>query len=400
LQAFGLEVEIRNGQRVLVQVGGGRKQGDSKNIEDRSKTPDEKRANDSNGKGAAVEPVRKKYRLLLLAPGKSGKYRTRQETFVGVFTAQLADALAAQLSDVLGRGQGLLVTGVMPGSPAEKAGITKNDVLATYDDQKLFNTPQLRQLVVSSQPGRVVRFGVVRRAKLQSLEVTPAVRTVPMNLRIEVPRVFKFPGRLRQLDHKTIIIDGSQSQDFGTGLRPDEATGKKPDDNVKSQTKPGILHKRSVVITTADGKRYRVQVSQTDSHGKTKSHTFNGDLEEIRRQLDKFPAEIRDPVRDSLDRIGPARNGGRAFRLQLRPGIEGTGRRLHLRLQQPGDNGAIRILELDLGSNREITIDDLLQVKILEDQLKQLPPEMRGRVKSTLRQTGIPGIRVKVERSQ
>ena len=229
---------------------------------------------------------------------------------------------------------------------------------------------------------------------------------MPLHLRIEGPRVFKFPGRLRQLDRKAIVIDGSKSRNSRTDVRPREATGKKPADslknqtNVTSQTKPGILHKLSVVITTADGKQYRVQVSQTDSHGKTKSHSLNGDLEEIRRQLDKLPAEIREPVRKSLDRIGSDGKGGRTFRLQLRPGIEETGHRLHLRLQQPGDNGAIRILELDLGSNREIKIDDLLQVKILQDELQRLPSEMRGRVKSTLRQTRISGIRVKVERSQ
>ena len=69
-------------------------------------------------------------------------------------------------------GQGVLVRGVMPDSPAAKAGVKGDDMLITYDDQKLFSPEQLAKLVMSDKPDRDVNLGIVRQGQLEHLRVT------------------------------------------------------------------------------------------------------------------------------------------------------------------------------------------------------------------------------------
>ena len=65
--------------------------------------------------------------------------------FLGVVTAPPHESLRAQLG--LSEGEGLLVEAVSPDSPADKAGLKRNDVLKLFNDQILSNPEQLAMLV-------------------------------------------------------------------------------------------------------------------------------------------------------------------------------------------------------------------------------------------------------------
>ena len=70
-----------------------------------------------------------------------------------------------------------MIANVMKGSPAEKAGLRMHDILAAYDDQKLFAGDQLVKLVRADKPGRSVKLQIVREGQLETVTV---VRTLPL----------------------------------------------------------------------------------------------------------------------------------------------------------------------------------------------------------------------------
>ncbi len=58
---------------------------------------------------------------------------------LGIAVSPLPEALASHLPDVVGKGRGILLSDVIKGSPAEKVGLKKYDVLVRYGDQDLYS---------------------------------------------------------------------------------------------------------------------------------------------------------------------------------------------------------------------------------------------------------------------
>ena len=69
--------------------------------------------------------------------------------FLGVALAQGADADAAE---------GALVDDVAPGTPAARAGIGSNDLITAFAGKRVRSAAALRNLVLQSSPGRLVRI--------------------------------------------------------------------------------------------------------------------------------------------------------------------------------------------------------------------------------------------------
>lgn len=90
-----------------------------------------------------------------LAPPEAGRLveapRKMRITYLGVVTSSVTEALGRQLA--LAPGVGLVVDFVEPGSPADKAGLHRFDVMVRLDDQLLVNQPQLAVLVRMRRPG-------------------------------------------------------------------------------------------------------------------------------------------------------------------------------------------------------------------------------------------------------
>ena len=90
-------------------------------------------------------------------------------TYAGVHAEEVPEVVSKHLP--VPKGMGLVVTEVVPGSPAEKAGIKKDDILLRFDDQMLATQEQLRKLTRSKKSGEKVRFGLMQGGKETSLEV-------------------------------------------------------------------------------------------------------------------------------------------------------------------------------------------------------------------------------------
>jgi membrane-associated protease RseP (regulator of RpoE activity) len=94
----------------------------------------------------------------------------KQRAWLGVAVEEAPEALSAQLG--LEPGVGLMVLQVSPDSPAAKAGLKKNDVLAELAGHALAHPAQLRRLVQARQPGETVELVFYRAGKRQKVSVT------------------------------------------------------------------------------------------------------------------------------------------------------------------------------------------------------------------------------------
>ena len=89
-------------------------------------------------------------------------------------TAELAETFNLKSSN--GTLQGVIITGVLQGGPAAKAGIQPGDVITQVAGVAVANVPGLLANVAALKPGSSNKFSVRRADKSLELDVTPAPR--------------------------------------------------------------------------------------------------------------------------------------------------------------------------------------------------------------------------------
>jgi serine protease Do len=67
---------------------------------------------------------------------------------------------------------GAIVSSVIPGGAAEKAGIKPGDVITEYNGRAVQNTTELQKMVTATKPGTSVPIKVMRNSKEQTLHAT------------------------------------------------------------------------------------------------------------------------------------------------------------------------------------------------------------------------------------
>lgn len=90
--------------------------------------------------------------------------------WLGVQPEELPEELRAQLD--LPDGEGLLVTDVVSGSPAEKAGLKKNDILTKIDGKAVKGEETLAAFMSSAKAGQEATMTVLRKSKVVTVKVT------------------------------------------------------------------------------------------------------------------------------------------------------------------------------------------------------------------------------------
>lgn len=103
---------------------------------------------------------------------KSGKV---ERALLGVNIQDVSEALAKSFgrSDT----NGALVSQVIPGSPAEKAGIKQGDIILDYNGTPIEGASQLKNLVGQTKPGSTAKLTVWRDKKTTTINVAMAERT-------------------------------------------------------------------------------------------------------------------------------------------------------------------------------------------------------------------------------
>ncbi|HLY75344.1 MAG TPA: PDZ domain-containing protein [Planctomycetota bacterium] len=113
-------------------------------------------------------PTPKKAEPRKAEPKKAEAKKSRP--WLGIQPEDLPDELRAQLD--LADGEGLLVTQILPGSPAEQAGLKKNDILTKIDGKSVKGEESLASFMSSARVGQEATLTVLRKSKEQKFKVT------------------------------------------------------------------------------------------------------------------------------------------------------------------------------------------------------------------------------------
>lgn len=88
--------------------------------------------------------------------------------WLGVGIQELNSDLARALG--LPVGQGVLVSDIMPGGPADRAGLQRGDVVTRVNGQEVHSTGELRNLVAQAGANTTVKLDVLRQGKPMTIE--------------------------------------------------------------------------------------------------------------------------------------------------------------------------------------------------------------------------------------
>ena len=104
--------------------------------------------------------------------------------WLGVYTQEVS----AELREAFGlETGGVLVTNVVTGSPAARAGLLKSDVIVTANKKPIEDPSDLTDIITAASPGQSVSLGIVRKGAPKTLSVKLVER--PEEIETPVPPV-------------------------------------------------------------------------------------------------------------------------------------------------------------------------------------------------------------------
>jgi hypothetical protein len=209
--------------------------------------------------------------------------RSGEIAWLGVTLGNVPGALYTQLEQIIPPGQGVLVTGVIPDSPASQAGIHTNDVLLSFGNQKLYSPRQLAGLVRADQTGQSVPIQLVEQGKLQTLQVTLGKRSQAASM--SPYRRFGWHTPMRH--HRHMPYCPQMSPMSGSSDRP-----------------PAWSEFESVQVRTLPNGHYRAEVTYKDGENNSKQFAFEGTQEQIRNEIQKtasLPAGKKQALLEALN---------------------------------------------------------------------------------------------------
>lgn len=115
----------------------------------------------------------------------------RRPGFLGVQFDEVPPSLASHLD--LPDGVGILLNGIFPDSPADRAGLRKNDVILALDGEKIGAGAAFVEKVATKVPGDEVRLTVIQRGREREIDVV--LGEAPEVEASEAPRI-RIPGQV------------------------------------------------------------------------------------------------------------------------------------------------------------------------------------------------------------
>ena len=245
-------------------------------------------------------------------PEQDADSERKHAGFLGVGFAEVPEALADHLE--LDKGAGVMVGNVWKDSPAQKAGIAKNDVIVSVDGKPVRDPRELASYLETKKEGDVVKVGVIHRAKRSELEIALAAR--PPELRrlgasrgviIKSPdgsrRSFAIPGDDLWPTDEILRELHENAGSFREWKHPEEWLGRLRSLVDELESKLGesgddsaVVQRHSSVTRVRDGE---YDITITDKDGNRTVTVKQGDkvLHEVPyAEIDKLPQDIRERV--------------------------------------------------------------------------------------------------------
>jgi serine protease Do len=142
----------------------------------------------------------------LIKDGKVNRAR------LGIQLQALTPALASKLG-LDAHTHGILVTDVVAGSPADKAGLKEGDIIVGFNGAPVFNGPSLKNLVATSDAGHSYTLTFVRDGKEHRIAVVPAAEQ-------DVRFAFERPKQPEGSDSNHGQAPKAEANDFGLAVQP------------------------------------------------------------------------------------------------------------------------------------------------------------------------------------
>ncbi|HJT78425.1 MAG TPA: PDZ domain-containing protein [Gemmataceae bacterium] len=188
-------------------------------------------------------------------------------TYLGVLISPVPEVLYDQMPE-LPRGQGVVVSHVLPDSPAAQAGLLRHDILLRYNDDAIRDCEHFARLIRAGRAGQRIKLELLRTGRKQSAEVVLALGPV---LKIAQPN--------RSMN----------------GAVAEVAPGR-----AKAGSPPSV----SVAATPLDGGRLRVAIEYyQDGTGKLRTVNCEGTLDEIDQDVKKLPHRVQTMAQKALTRF-------------------------------------------------------------------------------------------------
>ncbi|MGH8003313.1 MAG: PDZ domain-containing protein, partial [Limisphaerales bacterium] len=176
------------------------------------------------------------------------QYQKVARPFMGVYPQNLDEELKVYHKVE----QGVLITDVSDGGPAEIAGLKKEDVILSIDGQKMGTEKQFRDFLSEKKPGDIIKVEVMRNGRKRTFKVTlgnrsdfeaaaPATPQTPRFRTPEVPKALTpaYPvegflgitaSDLTQEQKKRFNVEEGAYVGYVTGGSPADAAGLKTGD--------------------------------------------------------------------------------------------------------------------------------------------------------------------------
>ena len=192
------------------------------------------------------------------------KFGRIHRSIIGVQLQEITPSLAAGLN--LKKQDGVIVSDVLPGAPAEKAGVKIQDILLTIDGRTVGSVP-IADMIISTKPaGTIVKAEILRGAEKLALEITVTEQK-------------------SDVDHLADLVDPDKSLVAKLGIFGIEIDDKLADDLEDLRIPSGVI----VAATSADTTGGDADLQPGDI-----IHTVNGKhietLDGLRAALSAIPA--------------------------------------------------------------------------------------------------------------
>jgi hypothetical protein len=303
---------------------------------------------------------------------------TRQtEVYLGVVTEPVSEAMAAQLRRQLPDGRGLLVKRLLPGSPAERAGLRPLDIIAATDGQPVGRPDELKERILRRKPAELLKMNVIREGESQTLDVSLGERTVSTLISRHFPPPAASGGAER-------------------------APSPEPSDSLAAaESVSRTLH--ALTLRTKNGRQFDLHLEYLDAEGKSQVEDLSGEPSALRADLKTLPVAIQQAASRHLDIAEREKLLARTIQFRCSPGQQGPERTLQISVRQPESSGAVRWFELERTVSAgpgPTPLAQTLELPEIQSQLGDMDPAVRARIEQTLKTASLPAVGIKREESQ
>lgn len=219
------------------------------------------------------------------------------------------------LAQYLGNADGILISEVYEGSPADEAGIEVGDIIIAANGDDLDGPQSLLSIMKDADGKASIELSVTRRGEEMEIEVTPVERTDEMLAKLDSARV--------NLSELEVGLEGVDEKVREALKKLQVLRGGKEGVNILRLGGPGFVWRSDVdgemsFVEKVEGKSREVQVSKKDDEP-AKIIVKDGDetkeyvVEDLMNLPEDFPKDIKVIVTEAMKGKGPTQFGWRSM---------------------------------------------------------------------------------------